>query len=144
MIWNPMCYTQRRAQGELEKIVEMWKYSFCCFYDIIGSVGSPPKCWQSKPRTKHNRPLVILTLDIQKHALLVASNPAEGFAVKSTQIAEPYATDRQDRFAMATAHFKTSTVTLWTRTHIIINCWHNHKKFNVQIFQHKSVPGDSL
>lgn len=31
VIWNPIYYKQRRAQGELEKIVEMWKYSFVAF-----------------------------------------------------------------------------------------------------------------
>lgn len=59
---------------------------------------------------------MILTLNIQEHALLMAPDPAEGFTVKSTQITEPDATDGQDRFAMTTAHFKTSIMTLDTDT----------------------------
>lgn len=46
----------------------------------------------------------------------MAPNPAQGFAVKSTQIAEPDATDRQDRFAMTTAHIKTYIMTLQMQT----------------------------
>lgn len=43
----------------------------------------------------------------------MAPDPAQGFAVKPAQIAEPDAADRQDRFAVTTAHVKTYVVTLW-------------------------------
>lgn len=56
----------------------------------------------------------------------MAPNPAEGFAVKSTQIAEPDAADRQDWFAMTTAHFKTPILALRIETHISINRRHNY------------------
>lgn len=53
----------------------------------------------------------------------MAPDPAQGFTVKSTQIAEPDAADRQDRFAMTTAHVKTYIVTLWmqrqTQLHVV-------------------------
>lgn len=36
-----------------------------------------------------------LTLNVQEHALLMASDPAERFAVESTQVGELDAADRQ-------------------------------------------------
>lgn len=56
----------------------------------------------------------------------MAPNPAQGFAVKSTQVAEHDAADRQDRFAMTTAHIKTYVVSLWMQRQILINGRHNY------------------
>lgn len=56
----------------------------------------------------------------------MAPNPAQGFAVKSTQIAELDAADRQDWFAMTTAHFKTDIGILRMQRQTVINGRPNH------------------
>lgn len=45
------------------------------------------------------------------------ADPAEGLAVKPTQVAEPHAADGQHRLAVTPADFKTPVLTLKTQTH---------------------------
>lgn len=54
----------------------------------------------------------VLTLNVQEHALLMASNPAEGFTVKPTQVAETHTTDGQHRLAVTTADFEAPVLAL--------------------------------
>lgn len=60
-----------------------------------------------------------LTLDVQVHALLMAPDPAESFAVKPTQVAQPHAADGQHRLAVTTPDFEAPVLTLETQTHTI-------------------------
>lgn len=76
-----------------------------------------------------------LTLDVQEHALLVASDPAEGLAVEAAQVRQPHAADGQNRLAVAPPHLKASVLTLQQthktyssdsdseRTRIVIAAW---------------------
>lgn len=56
-----------------------------------------------------------LTLNVQEHALLVASDPAQSLTVESTQVCEPHAADGQHRLPMAAAHLEASVLTLKTQ-----------------------------
>lgn len=47
----------------------------------------------------------------------MAPDPAERFAVKPTQVAEPHAADGQHRLAVATPDFETPVLTLKTQAH---------------------------
>lgn len=69
----------------------------------------------------------VLTLNVQEHALLMASDPAEGFAVKSTQVAETHAADGQHRLAVTTADFEPPVLALKIKqTNIQLIFRHTH------------------
>lgn len=52
----------------------------------------------------------------------MTSNPAQGLAVKSTQVQELHAADGQHRLAVATADLEASVPTLGTQTHPFTAC----------------------
>lgn len=57
-----------------------------------------------------------LTFNVQEHALLMTSDPAERLAVKSTQVGEPHAADGQHRLAVTPTNFKPPILALRTQT----------------------------
>lgn len=59
----------------------------------------------------------ILTLNVQKHALLMTSDPAECLAVEAAEVGEPHAADCQHRLAVTAADFKAAVLPLETQTH---------------------------
>lgn len=86
----------------------------------------------------------ILTLNVQKHALLMTSDPAECLTVKATQVSKPHTADGQHRLAMATAYFKAAVLTLKTTTQLRYSCSHDNYIccFSLKTEEHEAASKD--